>query len=234
VLFQEGRDGDDREMMNDAELHIATKPQAAAGLRPHPCWSCRGPVEGAALFCTTCRAVQPPAPMTHFARLGLPEDFGIDAAELDRRYFAAQRQLHPDRFATKTPRERAISQSQAVSLNEAYETLMEPVSRAAYLLKLKGVDANPDGCHTVKDPALLMEQMEFREALQDADTQEAVNTFGAEAAAQMKASIAAVAESFRCGDLERAGHDTTRLKYLVKLVDEARAKAARLAGRGTR
>jgi molecular chaperone HscB len=220
--------------MNDAELHIATKPEAATPARPHPCWSCRGPVDGSALFCATCKAVQPPAPMDHFSRLGLTLQFGVDSAELDRRYFAAQRQLHPDRFATKTPRERAISQSQAVSLNEAYETLKEPVSRAAYLLKLKGVDVNPDGCHTVKDPALLMEQMELREALQEADTPEAVGRFAAAAEQQLKACTAAVAESFRCGDLDRAGHDTTRLKYLVKLVEEARAKAARLHGRGAR
>jgi molecular chaperone HscB len=220
--------------MNDAELHIATKPDGAATARPHPCWSCRGPVEGRALFCPTCKAVQPPSPMDHFARLGLALQFGVDSAELDRRYFAAQRQLHPDRFAMKTPRERAISQSQAVSLNEAYEVLKEPVARAAYLLKLKGVDVNPDGCHTVKDPALLMEQMELREALQDAETTDAVGGFVREAEAQLKACTASVAESFRCGDLDRAGHDTTRLKYLVKLVDEARAKAARLNGRGAR
>lgn len=217
--------------MNDAELHIATERRVPAAGRPHACWSCRGPVAGPALFCPTCRAVQPPQPIDHFARLGLPVDFGIDAAELDRRYFAAQRQLHPDRFATRTPRERAISQSQAVSLNAAYEVLQEPVARAAYLLKLKGVDVNPDGCHTVKDPALLMEQLEFREALQDAETADAVARFSQQAEAQVKACTAAVAESFRCGDLERAGHDTTRLKYLVKLTDEARAKAARVNGR---
>src|SRR5262245_58349953 len=135
---------------------------------PESCWSCGGPVDTVAPFCPTCRAVQPPRPVDHFGRLGLPVDFAIDAADLDRRYFALQRQLHPDRFATKTSRERALSQSQAVALNEAYETLKDPLERATYLLKLKGIDANPDGRHTVNDPTLLMEQMERREALMEA------------------------------------------------------------------
>ena len=196
---------------------------------PVACWSCKGPVEAAALFCATCRAVQPPRPLDHFARLGLPVAFQVDTAELDRRYFAAQRQLHPDRFATRTPRERAISQSQAVELNAAYETLKDPLARATYLLALKGVGANPDGCHTVNDPTLLMEQMERREALLDADTPEAVGALADEAASHVCESEAMIAAAFAANDLEKAGAETTRLKYLVKLVEEARARKAKLA-----
>jgi molecular chaperone HscB len=196
---------------------------------PAACWSCAGPVDAAAPFCPTCHAVQPPRPLDHFARLGLPGDFAVNASELDRRYFALQRQLHPDRFATKTARERAISQSQAVALNEAYEVLKDPLERAVYLLKIKGVDANPDGCHTVKDPTLLMEQMERREALMEASTPSAVEALAREAVSHVSESEAAIAAAFAAGDLEGAGRETTRLKYLVKLVEEARARKSRLA-----
>jgi molecular chaperone HscB len=195
---------------------------------PASCWSCAGPVDAASPFCPTCRAVQPPRPLDHFARLGLPVNFALNTAELDRRYFALQRQLHPDRFATKTARERAISQSQAVTLNEAYEALKDPLERATYLLKLKGVDANPDGCHTVKDPTLLMEQMERREALMEASTPSAAEALAREAASHVSESEAAIAAAFAAGDLEGAGRETTRLKYLVKLVEEARTRKARL------
>ncbi|MBI3453551.1 MAG: Fe-S protein assembly co-chaperone HscB [Rhodospirillales bacterium] len=190
------------------------------------CWSCNGPIAADALFCNTCWAVQPPRPMDHFARLGLDIRFAIDTAELDRRYFARQRQLHPDRFATRTPRERAISQNQAVCLNEAYEALKDPLSRATYLLKLRGIDTNPDGCNTIKDPTLLMEQMELREGLAAADTREAATQMLREAEAHVNQSLAHIGGAFAAGDLDTAGRETTRLKYLVKLVDEARTRRA--------
>lgn len=196
---------------------------------PGSCWSCGGPIDAVAAFCGTCRAVQPPRAADHFSRLGLPVDFAVNTAELDRRYFALQRQLHPDRFATRTARERAISQSQAVAINEAYEMLKDPLERATYLLKLKGIEANPDGCHTVNDPTLLMEQMERREALMEATTPVAVEALAREAVSHVSESEAAIAAAFASGQLEKAGAETTRLKYLVKLVEEARARKTRLA-----
>jgi molecular chaperone HscB len=203
--------------------------QASRPAAPTACWSCSGPVEATALFCATCKAVQPPRAVDHFTRLGLPVGFAVDTAELDRRYFAAQRQLHPDRFATKTARERAISQNQAVTLNDAYETLKNPLARATYLLHLKGIDSNPDGCHTVNDPTLLMEQMERREALNEAATPQAADALAQEAASHVRESEEAIAGAFARGDLEKAGAETTRLKYLVKLVEEAKARRNRLA-----
>lgn len=204
-------------------------PFKAEDRAPVACWSCRGPLDAAELFCPTCRAVQPPRPLDHFARLGLPVAFAVDGTELDRRYFAAQRQLHPDRFATRTARERAISQSQAVELNDAYETLKDPLARATYLLGLKGISANPDGCHTVNDPTLLTEQMERREALLEADTSAAAAALADEAASHVRDSECMIAAAFAAGDLEKAGAETTRLKYLVKLVEECRAREAKLA-----
>jgi molecular chaperone HscB len=194
------------------------------------CWLCRGPVEATALFCPTCRAVQPPAAIDHFARLELPRRFDIDAAELDQRYFALQRQLHPDRFASRSARERAVSQSQAVALNEAYEMLKDPLSRAEYMLKLNGVDVNPDGCNTVRDPTLLMEQMEHREALAEAATRAAVDEIAARTRGELERGLKVTAAAFEKHDLEAAEVEITRLKYLSKLLDETRVRRARLAG----
>jgi molecular chaperone HscB len=214
--------------MNDTS-HISGNEAARPGrAQPAACWSCRGPSTVRALFCATCGAVQPPAPIDHFARLELPVRFDTDTTALDQRYFALQRQLHPDRFASRTARERAVSQSQAVALNEAYETLKDPLSRAEYMLKLLGVDVNPDGCNTVRDPSLLMEQMELREALAEADTREAVDRISANARGELDRDLQETAAAFAAHDLERAEVAITRLKYLSKLLDEARLRRARL------
>ena len=45
--------------------------------------------------------------MDHFARLGLPAALDLEPAALDRAYFTAQRQWHPDRFVGRPPEERA-------------------------------------------------------------------------------------------------------------------------------
>jgi molecular chaperone HscB len=211
--------------MNSVSPHIT-----AASAAPTRCWSCGGPVE-AALFCPTCRAVQPPGDADPFTRLGFAPGFALDRAELDRRYFAAQRQLHPDRFATRSARERAISQSQAVSLNDAYETLKDPLARACALLKLAGVAKTPDRDHTIDDPELLMEQMERRERLAEADAPEGASLIEKETAADIEHAVAAIDGAFGRRDIAAATRETTRLRYLTKLADDARALRQRLAQR---
>lgn len=196
-----------------------------------PCWSCHGPVADTTLFCGTCTAVQPPGQADHFARLGLDFGFDLDMDLLDRRYFDRQRQLHPDRFATRTARERALSQRQATTINEAYETLKDPLRRADYLLHLGHDGATPEGCHLVNDMELLTEAMELREALAEADTAAEVAALARRAAADIDRCIGELAEAFTGDDFDTAARLTTRLKYLRKLADDCRVRRLQLAPR---
>lgn len=205
----------------------ATDEQARAA-----CWSCKGPVAAGLLFCPTCEAIQPPGQADRFARFGQPASFDIDEAAVETAYFELQRKLHPDRFATKSPKEKALSQSQAIAVNEAYETLCDPLRRAAYLLTLKGRTADVDGDATINDTELLMESMEAREALAEAESPEDAQAIARDTAAKMDDCKSALSRAFSAGDLDEAGNLTTRLKYLVKLAGEARARRMKLAGRG--
>ena len=193
-----------------------------------PCWSCKGPVASRALFCSVCGAVQGPGAIDHFSRLGLRPTFEIDMDELERQYLGFQRRLHPDRFASKSPKERALSQSQATALNEAYETLKTPLKRAAYLLELLGRKVDLTGCGTISDPELLMEQMEKREALADADTVDAITKLSADADTEVLSAQCHISAAFTANDLEQAAYLCTRLKYLTKLAEEARTKKTRM------
>lgn len=196
------------------------------------CWSCKGPADEAAVLCPTCGAVQPPGQLDHFARLGLSAEFDVDPTTLDRRYFDCQRLLHPDRFATRTPRERALSQSQAISINEAYATLKDPLKRADYLVHLKGSGVLSEGCNLVNDQELLTESLELREALADAETPDDVDALARRASADVEGCLRALSEVFAADDLEGACRLTTRLKYLRKLVQECRLRRGRLTGGG--
>ncbi|HET6618310.1 MAG TPA: Fe-S protein assembly co-chaperone HscB [Dongiaceae bacterium] len=195
---------------------------ARAGLTS--CWSCKGPVAVQALFCHTCGAIQPPGQLDRFRRLGLEPDFDLDLDLVEKRYLGFQRAIHPDRFASKTARERALAEAQAVALNEAYETLKDPLRRAAYLLGLKGIDASVSKDETVRDPELLMEAMEAREALMEANSIAKLEKLQAKAGADAIATLSDLSKAFAGDDLREANRLTTRLKYLRKYLDETRAR----------
>jgi molecular chaperone HscB len=188
------------------------------------CWSCHGPVAGAALFCHTCGAVQTPGRRDHFARLGIPRSFEIDSGDLDKRYFAFQRNLHPDRFARRSAKERAIAESQSASLNQGYETLKDPLSRAAYLLEIVGRPSAAVNAATVEDEDLLTEALENREALMEAATTDAVDELGSRAAAAAIRCLADLSAAFSRADFAEADRLTTRLRYWRKLGEEVRIK----------
>lgn len=200
----------------------------AAGLGLAPCWSCKGPVASQALFCHTCGAIQPPGQADHFRRLGVEPAFDLDLDVIEKRYLGFQRAIHPDRFAAKPAKERALAEAQAVSLNEAYETLKDPLRRAAYLLGLKGLGAAIDKDETMCDPELLMEAMEAREALGEAGSVAAVEALQVKAGADALNILSELAKAFARDDLPLANRLTTKLKYLRKYLEETRARRVAL------
>lgn len=205
-----------------------TEDNRAASVGLAPCWSCKGPVATQALFCHTCGAIQPPGQIDHFRRLGLEPEFDLDLDLMEKRYLGFQRAIHPDRFASKPAKERALAEAQSVSLNEAYETLKDPLRRAAYLLGLRGVSASVDRDETMRDPELLMEVMEAREALTEAESVAAIETLQVKAGADALNVLADLAKAFADDDLTRANILTTRLKYLRKYLEETRTRRVAL------
>lgn len=161
--------------------------------------------------------------MDHFARLGLPAALDLEAASLDRVYFALQRQWHPDRFVAKPPEERARASIEAAALNDAYRTLKDPLSRAVYLAELKGVELPGDG-KTIDDPDLLMEAMETREELHEAPSGEAVDALAAKARDEMNKAMADLGGLFLANDRPAIRKTLLRLRYLDKFAEEARAR----------
>ncbi|HUN52644.1 MAG TPA: Fe-S protein assembly co-chaperone HscB [Candidatus Sulfotelmatobacter sp.] len=191
-----------------------------------PCWSCKGPVSARAPFCHACGAIQPPRALDHFSRLNLPVRFDLDPADIEKQYFGLQRYFHPDRFAAKSAKERALSLQHATNLNRAYETLKQPLGRAEYLLELQG--RKIDGEATIADAGLLMEAMEWREELAQAGDRAAVDAIIDRAGQVFDAKVAAIGEAFARDDLAGAAKLATALRYFSKLIDEARARRARL------
>lgn len=106
--------------------------------------------------------------MDYFAFLDLPRNLALDGKDLEKRFYALSRQLHPDLHSRKTQAERDQAEESTAVLNDAYRTLRDPIARAEYLLKLEGFDI---GEQTTKDvpPELLEEVFELNMAIEDAD-----------------------------------------------------------------
>ena len=101
-----------------------------------------------------------------FELFGLQPTFALDRAQLDLQWKSLQREAHPDRFASEGASAQRIAMQWSVRINEAYNRLKDPLKRAAYLCELNGAAVNAEN-NTSMPPAFLMQQMEWREALDD-------------------------------------------------------------------
>ncbi len=107
----------------------------------------------------------PPMPAPeYFTLFGFDASFTLDREELTRRYRELQKAVHPDRYANAGESERLMAVSQAARINDAFQTLRDPISRARYLLQHFG--GNWQDEQTIQDKAFLFEQMELREELE--------------------------------------------------------------------
>ncbi|OYQ41164.1 Fe-S protein assembly co-chaperone HscB [Rhodoferax sp. TH121] len=103
-----------------------------------------------------------------FELFGLTKQFAQQRAELDARWKALQREAHPDKFAAQGAAAQRVAMQWSVRINEAYQRLKDPLKRAAYLCELAGAPVNAHS-NTAMPAAFLMQQMEWRETLDDAD-----------------------------------------------------------------
>jgi molecular chaperone HscB len=118
---------------------------------------------------------------TDFQLFQLPEQFAQDRPTLDTRWKELQREAHPDKFAAQGAAAQRIAMQWSVRINEAYQRLKDPVQRAAYLCELHGAPINAEN-NTAMPAAFLMQQMELREALEEAKTEENLDEISQQAA----------------------------------------------------
>ncbi|MES2246658.1 MAG: Fe-S protein assembly co-chaperone HscB [Pseudomonadota bacterium] len=104
---------------------------------------------------------------TDFQLFAVPATFAQDRAVLDARWKELQREAHPDRFAAQGAAAQRVAMQWSVRINEAYQRLKDPIRRASYICELNGAPLNAEN-NTAMPGAFLMQQMEWREALDDA------------------------------------------------------------------
>ena len=162
----------------------------------------------------------------HFALFDLPRSFRVDAAALDRRYRALQSEVHPDRHASDesaaAPAMQRLALQASARVNEAYATLRDPASRGEYLLSLEGIESLSE-TDTVMPPDFLMEQMERREAIEDASRESNSSALEAQLrdiAIERLSLVDDIAIALEAHQLDSAKTAVRKLRFLDRVKSE--------------
>jgi len=133
---------------------------------PAKCSLCSQPMSTPAV-CDFCHSLQDIGTMTdHFTLLGLPRQYDLDAAAIRDKFLALNRHAHPDFHGQESGDVQDLSLRISSQINDAYRTLSDPFTRAAYLLELLGGKSSAQD-KTVPD-GFLSTMMMLQEEIADA------------------------------------------------------------------
>lgn len=164
----------------------------------------------------------------HFELFHLPQQYAVDLKALDQAYREVQNQVHPDKFARSPDAEKRVAMQWATRANEAYQTLRSPMRRATYLCELNGVDLETES-NTAMAPAFLMQQMEWREALDEAESPEAVARLREEVDAGRASALSSLGALIDGqGDHPAAAQQVRALMFIERFAQDVEDRADRL------
>ena len=168
--------------------------------------------------------------MNYFSLFHLPETLALDTQVLASSYQTLQKLTHPDKFATASAQEQRIAMQKNAQVNDGYSVLKHPLSRAQHLLSLRGLVIDHEQ-HTLGDPEFLMQQMAWRETLEDiSSNEEALEQMHNEIQAHIKDKLAGLASMFENdgSDNEDIADEIRKLTFIYKFSAQIEAQIDKL------
>jgi len=163
-----------------------------------------------------------------FTLFGLPEQFAQERAAIYTRWKELQRQAHPDRFAAQGAAAQRIAMQWSVRINEAYQRLKEPLKRAAYLCELRGAPINAES-NTAMPAAFLMEQMAWREALDDAASAADLDALDVQLGRARQQTLRGIAQSLdESGNAAEAARQVRALMFIERFAQDVQSRFEQL------
>jgi len=141
--------------------------------------------------------------------------FDIDLNALKKEFLKLQSTAHPD-LHPQADKKRAEAHS--AQINEAYKTLQNPLLRAQYLLSLRGEEMEDESAK-VDDEDLLLEVMETREMIEEAESDESLEKIWNQNERWIEKSVKIIDKAFKEDDLEAAKREAVKLRYWVNIKD---------------
>ena len=163
-----------------------------------------------------------------FELFGLTQKFNQDRAAIVTRWKELQRQAHPDKFAAQGASAQRIAMQWSVRINEAYQRLKDPLQRAAYLCELNGAAINAEN-NTAMPAGFLMQQIEWREALDEAETAENTEEIALQATQYMRKQLLKVEHAIDVEkDFKAAVEHVRSLMFVERFAAEVDARLEHL------
>ncbi|KAG8691335.1 hypothetical protein FRC11_004892 [Ceratobasidium sp. 423] len=191
---------------------------------PTTCPSCGKPLPTRLPICPACSHIAPlPSTTSYYTLFDLPENaYEIDTKDLRNRFLKTQRLTHPDAWSVKPEKDKAAAATYSSFVNKGYETLRSPLKRAEYLLSLRGAETGETD--SLEDQHFIMEIMETRESVEEAETRNDLESLLMDNQEQMQGEIDAISKAFDSGDLKTAKEASVRLKYRLGVEDSINAR----------
>jgi molecular chaperone HscB len=165
---------------------------------------------------------------TDFELFAVPASFAQDRVALDARWKELQREAHPDRFAAQGAAAQRVAMQWSVRINEAYQRLKDPIKRASYLCALNGhpIDAEKN---TAMPSDFLMQQMEWREELDEARDAAAFDKLRAEVEAGRARALSSLDRLIdEKSDYAGAARQVRALMFIERFAEDIEAKSEAL------
>ena len=180
------------------------------------------------LSITKFNSTVPSLQSTDFELFGVPAQFAQDRAALDAKWKDLQREAHPDKFAAQGAAAQRLAMQWSVRINEAYQRLRNPLKRASYLCELNGAPIQAEN-NTAMPTEFLMQQMEWREALDDAKTIEKMNQISLEANKYGRKQLSKIEQSIDVvKDFSAAAQQVRSLMFIERFGSEVEGRIDQL------
>jgi molecular chaperone HscB len=163
-----------------------------------------------------------------FELFSVPVQFAQDSAVLDARWKELQREAHPDKFAAQGAAAQRLAMQWSVRINEAYRRLKDPLKRATYLCELHGAPIEAE-TNTAMPADFLMQQMEWREALDEAETLQNIDEISLQLNKTVREQLSKLEQLIDVQkDFEAASRQVRSLMFTERFASEIDARIDRL------
>lgn len=161
---------------------------------------------------------------TDFQLFAVPATFAQEREVLDARWKELLREAHPDRFAAQGAAAQRVAMQWSVRINEAYQRLKDPIRRASYICELNGAPLDAEN-NTAMPPEFLMQQMEWREALDEVADIASLEKLHAEVEAGRTKALSSLDWLIdEKGDYPAAAKQVRALMFIERFAQDVEAK----------